>query len=270
VDSDGKETGVVDDADQRRRVRDAFTRQAATFEDRRLNQAFTSGLPRLLRMIGPRRDDICLDVAAGTGLIARGLAAHASRVIALDATPAMLREGRQQADREGLRNVAFLLGDAARLPCRADTFSVVVTRFSLHHFADPSGPLGEMVRACRRGGRMIVQDLAASTDLRLARRQDRLERLRDPSHVRMAPQGTLRGWLEEAGMHVTMVDTVIVERPVARWLRQALTETAAAAEVTDRFERELAGGEPTGLRPSRRDGGLWFEQTWETTMAVKP
>jgi hypothetical protein len=40
--------------------------------------------------------------------------------------------------------------------------------------------------------------------------------------------------------------------------------------VVDQFERELTGGEPTGLRPSRRDGELWFEQTWETTIAVKP
>jgi ubiquinone/menaquinone biosynthesis C-methylase UbiE len=91
---------MVDDGDgeQRRRVRDAFTRQAATFEDRRLNQAFTSGLPRLLATADPRPGDVCLDVAAGTGLVARGLAERASRVVALDATPAMLLEGRQQAE----------------------------------------------------------------------------------------------------------------------------------------------------------------------------
>lgn len=261
---------MVDDAEQRRLVREAFTRQAPTFEDRRLNYAFTTGLPRLLEVIAPAPQDVCLDVAAGTGLIARELAPRASRVIALDATPAMLREGRQQAGRSGLRNIAFVLGDAARLPCRDETFSVVVTRFSLHHFANPSGPLREMIRACRRGGRMIVQDLAASTDPALARQQDRLERLRDPSHVRMAPPGMLRGQLEEAGMRVALVDTVTMERPLAQWLRQALTEAGAAAEVTDRFERELAGGEPTGLRPSRREGALWFEQTWETTVAVKP
>jgi ubiquinone/menaquinone biosynthesis C-methylase UbiE len=261
---------MADEQEQRRRVRDAFTRQAATFEDQRLNQAFTSGLPRLLAMAEPRRDDTCLEVAAGTSLVGRGLAGQVSHVVALDATPAMLWEGRRQADQAGIRNLAFVLGDAARLPCRADAFSLVVTRFSLHHFADPVGPLRELIRVCRSGGRVIVQDLASSTDPDLARRQDEVERLRDPSHLRMTPAGVLRGQLEEAGMRVTVADTVPVVRPVTQWLRQALTEADAAAAVIERFEQELAGGEPTGLRPGRRDGELWFEQTWETTIAVKP
>jgi ubiquinone/menaquinone biosynthesis C-methylase UbiE len=160
----------------------------------------------------------------------------------------MLWEGRRQADQAGIRNLAFVLGDAARLV----------------------GPLRELIRVCRSGGRVIVQDLASSTDPDLARRQDEVERLRDPSHLRMTPAGVLREQLEEAGMRVTVADTVPVVRPVMQWLRQALTEADAAAAVIGRFERELAGGEPTGLRPGRRDGELWFEQTWETTIAVKP
>jgi ubiquinone/menaquinone biosynthesis C-methylase UbiE len=261
---------MVDEQEQRWRVRDAFTRQAATFEDQRLNQAFTSGLPRLMALAKPRPEDTCLEVAAGTSLVGRGLAEQVSHVIALDATPAMLWEGRRQADQAGIRNLAFVLGDAARLPCRPAAFSLVVTRFSLHHFADPAGPLRELIRVCRSGGRVIVQDLASSTDPDLARRQDEVERLRDPSHLRMTPAGVLRGQLEEAGMRVTVADTVPVVRPVTQWLRQALTEADAAAAVIERFEQELAGGEPTGLRPGRRDGELWFEQTWETTIAVKP
>jgi SAM-dependent methyltransferase len=261
---------MVDDREQRRRVRDAFTRQAATFEDQRLNQAFTSGLPRLLAMAEPRRDDTCLEVAAGTALVGRGLAEQVSHVVALDATPAMLAEGRRQAGQAGIRNLAFVLGDAARLPCRTAAFSLVVTRFSLHHFTDPAGPLRELVRVCRSGGRVVVQDLAAATDPELARRQDEVERLRDSSHVRMTAAGALPGRLEEAGMRVTVAEAVAVVRPVTQWLRQALTDQDAAAAVIDRFERELAGGEPTGLRPDRREGELWFEQTWETTIAVKP
>jgi ubiquinone/menaquinone biosynthesis C-methylase UbiE len=186
---------MVDGQEHRRRVRDAFTKQATTFEDQRLNQAFTAGLPRLLAMAAPRRDDACLEVAAGTSIVGRGLAGQVAHVVALDATPAMLREGWRQADRAGIRNLAFVLGDAARLPCRTGAFSLVVTRFSLHHFAEPAGPLRELVRVCRGGGRLVIQDMAASTDPDLARRQDEVERLRDPSHLRMTPAGALPGQL---------------------------------------------------------------------------
>jgi ubiquinone/menaquinone biosynthesis C-methylase UbiE len=85
---------MVDEQEHRGRVRDAFTRQAATFEDQRLNQAFTAGLPRLLAMAEPRHDDTCLEVAAGTSLVGRGLAGQVSSVVALDATPAMRRPTR--------------------------------------------------------------------------------------------------------------------------------------------------------------------------------
>jgi ubiquinone/menaquinone biosynthesis C-methylase UbiE len=261
---------MADDREHQQRVRDAFTQQARTMEDPRLNQAFTSGLSALLSTADSRRDDRCLDVAAGTGLVARELAARATRVVALDATPAMLSEARQQAGRAGLANIAFVLGDAAWLPFRTGAFSLVVTRFSLHHFADPTSPLREMVRVCSTGGRVLIQDLAASTDPDLARRQDYLERLRDPSHLRMTPQGVLRRWLEEAGLQVTRAETRAVQRPVGQWLRQALTGPEAAAEVVDRLEGELAGGELSGLRPSRRDGELWFTQTWETALAERP
>jgi ubiquinone/menaquinone biosynthesis C-methylase UbiE len=260
---------MADGREHQQRIRDAFTRQARTMEDPRLNQAFTSGISWLLEIAEPRCDDTCLDVAAGTGLVAREFAARASRVVALDATPAMVAEARQQAERAGVVNVDFVFGDAAWLPLRSGAFSLVVSRFSLHHFADPAGPLREMVRVCQPGGRLLIQDLAASTDPETAMRQDHLERVRDPSHLRMTPEGVLRRWLEEAGARVTRVETRTVQRPVGQWLRQALTGTEATAEVLDRLEGELAGGEVTGLRPSRRDGELWFTQTWEAALAVR-
>lgn len=47
------------------RIRNAFTRQAPTFEDARLNIAFTSSVPWLLDHLAPQADDISLDVAGG-------------------------------------------------------------------------------------------------------------------------------------------------------------------------------------------------------------
>jgi ubiquinone/menaquinone biosynthesis C-methylase UbiE len=36
---------------------------------------------------------------------------------------------------------------------------VVYTRSSLHHFADVEAAVGEMVRVCRPGGRIVLMDL---------------------------------------------------------------------------------------------------------------
>jgi SAM-dependent methyltransferase len=252
------------------RIRDAFTRQAATFEDERLNVAFTSGLPWLLSYVDARPADVALDVAAGTGIVARALAAHVARVTALDSTDAMLAEGRRQAAAEGRDNVVFVPGSAERLPFGDAVFSLVVTRFSLHHFTDPAPAVAEMSRVLASGGRLVVKDLVASTDPDVAARQDHVERLRDPSHVRMPPRRDVARLLTGRGLSVDQVAEREIDRPVEAWMEQAGTEAEAAEQVRAAFERDLAGGETTGMRPHRVDGELWFHQTWEVTVAHRP
>ncbi|MDQ4086292.1 MAG: methyltransferase domain-containing protein [Actinomycetota bacterium] len=249
------------------RIRDAFTRQATTFEDERLNVAFTSGLPWLLAHTDPRPGDVVLDVAAGTGMVSRALAPGVARAVALDSTQAMIAEGRQRIRDEGRSNVIFVAGSAERLPFADGSFTLVVTRFSLHHFADPAPALAEIARVCAPGGRVVVKDLVASTDPEIASRQDHIERLRDSSHLRMPARGAVPRWLRDLGLQVDVVAERDIDRPLEPWLEQSLTHAEPAARVRQAFDAELAGGEATGMWPHRRDGALWFHQRWELTVA---
>ncbi|WP_406045053.1 class I SAM-dependent methyltransferase [Micromonospora sp. NBC_00898] len=134
-------------------IRQEVARQAGAFEDPRLNDAFTRHPQRPVDFAQPSPEDVCLDVACGTGLVARALAARTRHVTALDATPEMLATGKARADVEGVSNVVFQRGDAARLPFLDGSFSLVVSRFSLHHVAEPDRVAVKMVRVCRAGGR---------------------------------------------------------------------------------------------------------------------
>jgi ubiquinone/menaquinone biosynthesis C-methylase UbiE len=146
----------------------------------------------------------------------------------------------------------------------------VVTRFSLHHFEDPLPPLREMVRALRPGGRLVVHDLIASTDPVVARAQDHIEKLRDPSHLRMPCAGAVGNWLANLGLAITRLEARVVPRPVEQWLAQARTPAESAAQIRHAFHRELTGGVATGLQPHEHDDELWFRQTWEITVGAKP
>jgi ubiquinone/menaquinone biosynthesis C-methylase UbiE len=232
------------------RVERAFSQQAAAFEDPRFNRLFTADSEWLFERLALTGDDLVLDVAAGTGHVARQLAPSVRAVVAVDATVAMLAQGRAR----GVPNVILLRADAAALPFHDASFDVVVSRFAVHHFEEPAIQLAEMRRCVKPRGRLAVADLVA--DPAAADTQNRLERLRDPSHTRMLTVADLA-----ALVGTDDVEVRDVVRPLAPWLAQTQTAPEAADQIRDALRAELQGGPPTGLRPRDVAGELHFTHT---------
>ena len=57
---------------------------------------------------------------------------------------------------KGLSNLTWKVGDILPLPFVDEPFSLVLSRYSFHHFLDPKAVLSEMIRVCRPGGRVMV------------------------------------------------------------------------------------------------------------------
>ncbi|GAB2917773.1 class I SAM-dependent methyltransferase [Streptomyces heilongjiangensis] len=103
----------------------------------------------------PRGARDLLDVACGTGIVTRRLAAarRGTRVTGVDLTPAMAR--RAAARLPG----AIVLGDSRRLPFPDDAFDAVTSVWLLHLLADPDDVrtvVGECARVLRPGGVYIT------------------------------------------------------------------------------------------------------------------
>jgi ubiquinone/menaquinone biosynthesis C-methylase UbiE len=244
-----------------------FTKQADTFADPQLNRAFTGRLAQLIEFTEPELDpeDVCLELACGTGLVARALSRRVRHVTALDATPAMLEQGKRAADRDAVTNVTFALGDAAALPYLDRSFTLVITRFSLHHVEEPLRVLREMVRVSRPGAGLVIADVVrpdAPGD------PDRIERLRDPSHAALLSAGEIAELVAEAGAEVRRSEVVEIVRPVAAWLAQSCTPDDVAARIRAELTAELDGGPVTGMRPVRAGGELCFTHTHAHIAAV--
>lgn len=256
--------------DHHARVLAAFTDQAETFQDPSLNTAFTKSRDWLVELIDPEPHGSWLDVAAGTGLVGRALAERVGRVVCVDTTEAMLDAGRREAAADGVHNVEFVLGDALDLPVAAGSFDGIVTRFSFHHLTDPHAALAAMVSACALGGRIVVKDLVASAEPGVRERQDRIEALRDDSHLRMVLPGEVATWCTELGLRTDETVRREDDRPLEPWLAQSCTPPQRTHAVRAALTAELDGGEPTGMRPHRRGEELWFHHAWEVTLARKP
>jgi SAM-dependent methyltransferase len=180
-------------------IRDQFTRQAIPFstaapisDEHALAMVVAAGQPS-------PTDDV-LDLACGGGLIVCAFAPHVRHATGIDLTPAMLERARALAAEKRLDNVAWQQGDVRSLLWPEASFNIVVTRFSFHHFQDPLGALREMIRVCRPGGRVVVVDMYASEEKAKAEAWNRLEVLRDPSHVRALSLRELTGLFRDAGL----------------------------------------------------------------------
>lgn len=101
----------------------------------------------LVRALAVPRDARVLDVATGTGLIARDIAHRCStRVIGLDQSTGMLRAARA-------RGVARLVGGSAlALPFGDAAFDTVTFSYLFRYVPDPDETLRELVRVLRPGG----------------------------------------------------------------------------------------------------------------------
>jgi ubiquinone/menaquinone biosynthesis C-methylase UbiE len=181
----------------RSRILDQFTRQAVPFSQCG-NIRNQEALNQIVRMSGAGPEDNVLDLACGPGLLVLAFARVVRHAIGIDLTPAMLEQARKAQLEQGLTNVSWQQGDVTSLPYPDAKFSIVSSRFLLHHVLDPLTVLREMKRVCRPGGRVVVADTAPIASKAAALNAE--ERLRDPSHVRAMPLEELCGLYAKAGL----------------------------------------------------------------------
>ena len=111
----------------------------------------------LLRLMPPMT---IADLGAGEGSFALLLAERATKVIAVDTSAKMLEVGRDQALRNGVKNVEFRHGDMEEIPIADAEVDLVFFSQSLHHALHPGRALQQAHRILVPGGRIVILDLA--------------------------------------------------------------------------------------------------------------
>jgi SAM-dependent methyltransferase len=233
---------------------DQFTRQAAPFAEKPEHRD-AAIMERLMNFAGVRSSDTVLDVACGPGLLACAFAATASQVTGIDLTPAMIEKARERQRETGHPNMQWDLGECTALPYPADTFSLVMTRYSFHHFPDPRKAWAEMVRVCRPGGTVLVVDVALPAEKAAA--YDQFETLRDPSHVRALTLTEFTGVARDVGISDIRTDFYRLEMESERQIRDSFPEAENRQRLRDLL-REDIGKNNLGLNVEQRGDAIWF------------
>lgn len=105
-------------------------------------------------------EDNALDVCCGPGNYTRPLAkaAHRGIAIGIDMSETMVASGARQG---GGSNLAYVRGDAEKLPFESGRFDVACCINAIHMLRSPMAALDEMMRVLAPGGRLLIAALCA-------------------------------------------------------------------------------------------------------------
>jgi SAM-dependent methyltransferase len=168
----------------------------------------------------------------------------------------MIEQARARQQAKNLTNLTWIVGDAVPLPFAEDAFSVVVTRYSLHHFLAPQAVLAEMVRVCQGGGWVAVIDVFTSSPEQ-ALAYNRVEKLRDPSHVRALSLEELTGVCHDAGLRDLTTAFFKLEVPLEDLLARSFPNPGDADRIRQIFADDV-GVDRLGVGAHREDGAIHF------------
>jgi demethylmenaquinone methyltransferase/2-methoxy-6-polyprenyl-1,4-benzoquinol methylase len=102
----------------------------------------------LVSRVDAGRESRVLDVATGTGLVARALTSrYGCTVVGVDQSAGMLAEARRRSN----GRIEFVEAGADALPFRDDEFDALTFTYLLRYVADPAATLRELARVVRPG-----------------------------------------------------------------------------------------------------------------------
>lgn len=141
-----------------------------------------------------------LDMGCGAGHASFIAAAKVKEVVAYDLSDQMLAVVNDAAKTRGIANVTTRQGYAEALPFEEETFEVVISRYSAHHWHDVGKALREVRRVLKPGGSVIFMDVMSPGHPVLDIWLQTVEALRDTSHVRNYSSGEWLSLFNDAGL----------------------------------------------------------------------
>ena len=163
-----KEVNVKEKA---KHVGGVFTSVANSYDV--MNDAMSIGLHRLWKRVlveiaGIKDNDVVLDIAAGTGDIAKLISKQfpSSEIYVSDINNEMLSLGRERSIDEGFsNNTHFCQLSGEAIPFNDAVFDVITIGFGLRNFTDKSAGLKEMRRCLKKNGRLLILEFSKPNNL---------------------------------------------------------------------------------------------------------
>ncbi len=182
------------------------------------NMGLGCGNPQAIAALAP--GEVVLDLGAGGGFdcfLAARQVGPTGRVIGVDMTLEMIAKARENAQKLGVENVEFRLGEIERLPVADGQVDVILSNCVINQSPDKRAVFAEAFRVLEPGGRLAISDVVATKPLPGELKND--VAALTGCIAGAADVATILALLEEAGFERVRVAVSEASREVIReWL----------------------------------------------------
>jgi ubiquinone/menaquinone biosynthesis C-methylase UbiE len=215
-----------------------FTKHGVAYQqlDYVKNQA---GFHKIVALADARSAHTVLDIACGPGYLSFAFAETCASVVGIDITDAFLEHAREHARANGIENVEFSKGDVESLTFDDNFFDIAICRAAFHHFLNPLAVLGEMKRATKPGGKILVLDMVSSEDEEKAALQNKMEILCDPTHVHALSESEFNTLFDSLDLQVVSTKKSQTKYSLTQWINHGGPSPENEQQIRDILSASL-------------------------------
>ena len=123
-----------------------------------------------------KEGDVVLDLGSGAGidaLLAAKKVGKKGKVIGVDMTQEMVKKARDNAKKQKITNVEFLLGEIENLPLEDNTVDTIITNCVINLTPDKDKTFSEAYRVLKPGGKIYLSDIVLLEELSDKQKNDK-------------------------------------------------------------------------------------------------